>query len=255
MTHPVSRALTRLLPRLLPRLLLCLAVVACVSTPTAPRFAPGTTRVLFLGNSLTYTNDLPKLVEALAQLGGVTTLRTAVLARPDYSLEDHWNEGVASQWLKNDRWEYVVMQQGSSALPQSQVYLRAWTETFAPLVRNAGAKPVLLMVWPSQDRLFDFPNVQTSYRNAASAVNGLFAPGGDAWVAYGDFNRLYSDGLHPTIFGSYLAALTVLERVAGVRPTSLPAVIPGVQVDTTTVRALQNAAWTAIQRNGSIAPQ
>lgn len=240
---------------LMTRLLLCLLLTACASAPTAPRFDQGTTRVLFLGNSLTYTNDLPQLVESLARLGGVTTLRTAVLARPDYSLEDHWNEGVAPRWLREQKWEYVVMQQGSSALPQNQVYLRTWTETFAPLIRGAGAKPVLLMVWPTQDRLFDFPNVQTSYRNAATAVNGLFAPGGDAWVAYGVFGRLYSDGLHPTILGSYLAALTVLERVTGVRPTSLPPTIPGSQVDSATVRALQNAAWTAIQRNGAIAPQ
>ncbi|MCA0375772.1 MAG: hypothetical protein LCH84_08895 [Gemmatimonadetes bacterium] len=234
---------------------LVLVTTNCASTPTAPRFADGTTRVLFLGNSLTYTNDLPRLVETLAPMAGVSNLRTAVLAGPDFALEDHWNEGVAARWLKNDRWEFVVLQQGSSALPASQVHLRTWTEAFAPLIRDAGAKPVLLMVWPTQDRLFDFPNVQQSYRNAAASVNGLFAPAGDAWVAFGNYSQLYSDGLHPTIYGSYLAALTVLEKVAGVRPDRFPPVIPGASVDSITVRKLQAAAWTAIQRNGNAVPQ
>lgn len=238
-----------------------LLAISCGGAPTTPCCdrppccepppccEAGTTRVLFVGNSLTYTNDLPQLVDAVARQAGVTTLRTAVLARPNYSLEEHWNEGTAPQWLRATPWQFVVLQQGPSALPESQQHLRSWTERFAPLIRDAGGTPVLLMVWPSQARLTDFPGVQQSYRSAAQAVNGLFAPGGDAWVAYGDLGALYADGLHPTVFGSYLAALTVLERIAGVRPDQLPPTIPGVSADTTVVRALQAAAWTAIQRN------
>ena len=141
------------------------------------------------------------------------------------------------------------MQQGSSALPASQVHLRTWTEAFAPHIREAGGVPVLLMVWPSQTRLFDFPNVLTSYSNAAAAVNGVLAPAGDAWVAYGQYERLYLDGLHPTILGSYLAAVTLVQRLLGVPPSQLPPVIPGVPVDSATVRALQAAATTALDRN------
>ena len=86
-------------------------------------------------------------------------------------------------------------------------------------------------------------------------MNGLLALAGDAWVAFGNYSQLYSDGLHPMIYGSYLAALTVLEKVAGVRPDRFPPVIPGASVDSITVRKLQAAAWTAIQRNGNVVPQ
>lgn len=229
--------------------LACALPAACLNSATAPHFDAGATRVLFLGNSLTYTNDLPSLVEAVAAQAGVTTLRTASIAKPDYALEDHWNDGVALRWLRDQRWEFVVMQQGSSALPASQVHLRTWTEAFAPHIREAGGVPVLLMVWPSQSRLFDFPSVLTSYSNAAAAVNGVLAPAGDAWVAYGQYERLYLDGLHPTILGSYLAAVTLVQRLLGVPPSQLPPVIPGVPVDSATVRALQAAATTALDRN------
>jgi hypothetical protein len=225
-------------------------LVGCLhGAPTTPDFPNGSTRVLFIGNSLTYTNDLPAMVEALARLAGDTHLQVASVAFPDFALEDHWNEGTAPRWLRDKAWEFVVMQQGSSALPASQQNLRTWTAQFAPIIRASGAEPVLLMVWPQQDRLFDFVNVLDSYRNAAASVNGIFVPAGDAWTAYNNYNALYSDGLHPTVSGTYLAALCVLERLRGIAPASLPPTIPGYTADAATVRALQQAATTALARN------
>lgn len=230
-------------------LIVLVGLGACGSVATAPDFGAGRTRILFVGNSLTYTNDLPSMLLRLARLAGDTTIAVASIAEPDYSLEEHWNDGQVARWLQERPWEYVVLQQGSSALPASQDHLRAWTNRFAPLIRAAGAEPVLLMVWPFQTRLFDFPNVLTSYRNAAASVGGLFVPAGDAWTAYGVYDPLYSDGLHPTSRGTYLAALTLLERLRGIRPDRLPPSIPGSAADSATVRALQRAATTALDRN------
>lgn len=224
------------------------AALACGGS-SAPTFPDGTTRVLFIGNSLTYTNDLPGLVRSLARLAGNTQLEVAMIAEPDFALEDHWRGSKARSWLSTRKWEYVVMQQGSSALPDSQVNLRTWTEQFAPLIRSAGAEPVLFMVWPSSARLFDFPNVLTSYRNAAAAVNGILAPAGDAWTARGSYDGLYSDGLHPTPLGSYLAAAVLLERLTGIAPSQLGASAPGMSLTENEVRAAQGSATTALSRN------
>lgn len=226
----------------------------CLRAPTTPAFHAGDTKILFLGNSLTYTNDLPSMLLRLARLAGDTTMQAAVLAEPDFSLQEHWETGTAQRWLRERQWDFVVMQQGSSALSAGQAHLRAWTEQFAPLVRASGAQPVLLMVWPQQHRLFDFANVLTSYRNAAGSVSGIFVPAGDAWTAYEQYDRLYVDGLHPTPGGTYLTALTLLERLRGIRPDQLPPTIPGAAVDSTTVRALQRAAITALERNPARPP-
>lgn len=216
---------------------------------TAPGFADGV-RVLFIGNSLTYVNDLPGMFVALARLAGDDRVQAQSVAFPDYALEDHWAEGTAKRSLADHRWEFVVMQQGSSALPSSQLNLRTWAVQFAPLIRNAGAVPVLFMVWPTSSRLSDFPAVQQSYRDAASATSGVFAPAGDAWVAYGNLSQLYSaDGLHPTIAGTYIAALVLLDRTIGIHPEQLPASIPGSPLAAAEVRALQQAARVALDRN------
>lgn len=163
--------------------LMLFAAIPCASssTPTASDFPEGSTRVLFIGNSPTYVNGLPAMRIALARLGGDQSVNAATVAFPDFALEDHW--GNARRALAAHNWEFVVMQQGLSALPESQVNLRTWSVQFAPLIRAAGATPVMYMVWPMASRTFDFPGVLQSYRNAASAVNGIFAPAGDGWTA------------------------------------------------------------------------
>jgi hypothetical protein len=223
---------------------------ACASaSPTMPVFGPDDHSILFVGNSLTYTNDLPGMVITLARMVGDSKLQAASVANPNFALEDHWHQGQVPALLRERRWQHVVMQQGSSALPASQEHLKYWTERFAPLVRESGAEPVLLGVWPQQNRPFDFPNVAMSYTNAAAAVNGLYAPAGDAWTRYGDYNALYSDGLHPSPRGTYLAALVVLQRVRGIRPDQLPPRIPGTNISEADVRRLQQAAMESLAQN------
>jgi hypothetical protein len=218
-------------------------------TPAVP-VSEGGTRVLFVGNSLTYTNNLPAMYLALARLAGYDSIQTSVAAFPNFALEDHWAEGSARRSLAQGRWTYVIMQQGSSALPSSQVNLRTWATQFAAPIRAAGAVPVMFMVWPTTDVLGNFPAVLTSYRDAAWAIDGIFAPAGDGWTAHGDLSALYSgDGLHPSIRGTYIAAVVLLERTLGIRPSQLPGTIPGASVAESEVRALQRAAQVALDRN------
>ena len=50
-------------------------------------------RVLFVGNSLTHTNDLPAVVATLARSRG-TEIEYETIAPGGFSLEDHWNAGA-----------------------------------------------------------------------------------------------------------------------------------------------------------------
>lgn len=244
-------------PRRASRGVLAIAIIAasaCLGRQplTEPSLPDRGTRVLFIGNSLTYTNNLPGMYVALARLAGNDSVFAAQIAYPNFALEDHWNDGTARRSLAAHRWEYVVMQQGSSALPESQVHLRSWAQQFAPLVRAAGAQSVMFMVWPTSNRLFDFPNVLTSYRNAAASIEGIFAPAGDAWTAHGDVESMYSDGLHPTVRGTYIAALVLLERTLGIAPETLPPTVPGAaSLTADDVRSMQRAARLALDRNAA----
>jgi hypothetical protein len=184
-------------------------------------------RVLFIGNSLTSWNDLPALFQALAAAGGQDRPVTRSIVRDGFSLEDHWNTGQAQKAIADGRWDYVVLQQGPSALPESRQLLVDYARRFGDAIRSTGAKPALYMVWPSTARSFDFADVSSSYQAAARAVNGTLLPVGDAWRKVLREHRhikLYAeDGLHPTRAGSYLAALVIYRELYQPATLALPA--------------------------------
>lgn len=187
-------------------------------------------RVLFIGNSLTYANDLPGLVAAVARAVGGPPISTRTVGFPNYSLEDHWNRGNALAAIDEGGWDYVVLQQGPSSLPESRAHLVHWSERFGERIRAAGATPVLYMVWPSSDRIAFFDAVRESYRAGAEAAAGEFVPAGEAWRAAWEEDpglALYSgDGFHPSLTGSVLAAFTFYDRLHGGLPAVAPTELP-----------------------------
>src|ERR1051326_1121961 len=77
-------------------------------------------RVLFVGNSQIYFNDLPKIVETLSASAPKDQPRIST-ARAVYggaSLESHWNKGTekdtARAKIAAEKWDYVIIQDYSS---------------------------------------------------------------------------------------------------------------------------------------------
>ncbi len=175
-------------------------------------------KILFAGNSLTYTNDLPSLVQEFGKFDSVTVVYKSLLF-PDYSLEDLWNGGEVEEEIERGNYDYAVLQQGPSALPGSQQLLLEYTGRFAEVCKRNGTKLALLMVWPSKARLFDLGNVIASYTGAAKKTGSLLCPAGLAWKyawQSAEAPPLYgTDGFHPGIDGSLLAAMTVYGRLSG----------------------------------------
>ncbi|HWI20602.1 MAG TPA: hypothetical protein VNT81_22760 [Vicinamibacterales bacterium] len=205
---------------------------------------PQPVRLLFIGNSLTYANDLPAMVCALARAAGKRAVCESV-AKPDYGLEEHWNERAVQRVIARG-WDVVILQQGPSALPESRRLLIQYTKRFDEEIRKAGARTALYMVWPSRARRGDFPGVSQSYSAAAASVSGLLLPAGDAWRAAFAENSalpLYGpDGFHPSPAGTYLAALVAYQQVFGEAPPVVP-VPAGVDAS---AEALTRAAQTAV---------
>lgn len=213
----VSRSLTILLA----------ALALCLASGFHARASAKRLRVLFIGNSLTYYNQLPSIVEALAEASGQKGFDFRMIAFPNFSLEDHWNQGEALRSIKQGGWDTVVLQQGPSASMEGRQVLLEYARRFSEEIHRVGAKPALYMVWPFRDRNPDFKGVAESYRQAAKAAKGLLFPVGEAWRAALKRDPkldLYSpDGLHPTPSGSYLAALVMYEQLYGRSPIGLPA--------------------------------
>lgn len=197
-------------------------------TPNAPTPAPppGGGGVLFIGNSLTESNNIHEMVAELARVGGTAAIPTRAVTFGGFNLEDHWNNGLAQRAIQQGGWSIVVLQQGPSSLPASQVDLREWTVRFDQEIRRAGAQTALYMVWPALENFANFDGVSASYSNAAQAVGGLLFPAGEAWRSAWRTDAslpLYSsDNFHPSAMGTYLAALVIYQRISGHPLIGLP---------------------------------
>jgi hypothetical protein len=97
--------------RLIP-LALLICGVACAQSDGPPAPLATAHRILFVGNSLTYTNGLPATVAAIASAAG-DIIQVAMAAGPDLALIDHLDGATnAVQLLHDSTWDYVVLQQG-----------------------------------------------------------------------------------------------------------------------------------------------
>src|SRR5688500_10829463 len=67
--------------------------------------APRSTSILFVGNSLIYTNDLPSLVKQCVKEKG-HYITTESLAFANYSLEDHWIDGELQKLIKEKKFDF-----------------------------------------------------------------------------------------------------------------------------------------------------
>ena len=212
--------------------------------PTPP-FSGEQLRVLFIGNSLTHDNDLPAMTAEVVASTDAPPMVVGRVIRSGFSLGDHWNEGAAQGMIVQNKWDIVVLQQGPSALPESQADLLASTRKFADLARDHGARVALLMVWPEFNRPAARDSVRMSYANAAAAVDGILVPAGEAWRAAWrrdpDLELYSGDGFHPAPMGSYLAALTLFEQLYGRSPIG----VSGAGIDPGRIALLQQSAAEA----------
>ena len=222
-----------------------------------PKLPAGGHHVLFIGNSLTYTNDLPGTVAALAKSVG-DTIRTISVALPNFAVIDHaLGLSRAVDVIKSQQWEMVIVQQGPTTTLVNRDTLIIATKMLDPLVKTAGGHTAQLMAWPESSSPHLFPAVRASSMAAASSVEGgVFIPAGEAWRAALEQDPtipLYgSDGYHPGPLGTYLAALVVYEKVTGHDARLLPvlAVVGGstLSVSEARVRFLQDIAHETVAK-------
>lgn len=231
------------------------ALLGCARPTTAPvPFGEGD-NVLFVGNSLTYQNDLPGMVASIAAAGG-TPLNTGSLTLPNHALIDYVVNGSIQPVIASGApggWQYIVMQQGPSTVPICRDTLVIAVKEIDRLGKAGNATSVVMMAWPTKARALDFPKVHESSQMAAETVGARFAPAGDAWLRALERDpslALYGpDGYHPAPLGSFLAALVIYEQVTGMDARDLPASAAiaggGVAATAATVRLLQEAAHAA----------
>jgi hypothetical protein len=201
-------------------LLLAVLVAASSTCSTSTAAEPdGAPSILFVGNSLTYVNDLPAMVRQVAAAAG-GSVRVGMAAGPNLAVVDHTDGATdAVDQIARGRWDVVLLQQGPTPAGICRDTLIIAALRLAPLIRSAGGRPALFLPWARQAFPQSLDWAGESATAAARAVGGIVVPIGVAWrnaLATDPTLPLYGgDGYHPAPAGTLLAALTTYDRVAG----------------------------------------
>ena len=180
--------------------------------------------MLFIGNSLTYVNDLPAELQAMvaAAYPGGPSLRYESVTPGGYTLQRHWNDGKAAAKIAEGRWDYVVVQEQSQIPFTDREQVFQYARLFDREIKKVGAKTVLYMTFPLKRKFEDGDLLPEIYRSLGKELGAIVVPVDVAWheAAKLDPNLvLYKpDGVHPAPAGTYLAVCCFAERLWGKPP-------------------------------------
>jgi hypothetical protein len=214
-----------MLVRSLTPLLLSAGFAGC--SPATAGEAPSTGSILFVGNSLTYTNDLPSLLAQVAR-AAQDSVGVGMAAGGNLAVIDHTNGATdAVARIDGGDWAFVLLQQGPTPAGICRDTLIIAAMRLAPHVRAAGGRVALFLPWARQGSPGSLAAAAESGTLAARAVGGVAVPVGLAWRLALEADPalpLYGpDGYHPAPAGSLLAALTIYDRLFGRDVRAIPA--------------------------------
>ena len=191
-------------------------------------------KVLFIGNSYTYVNNLPQAVADMATGKGDTVIFDSHTVG-GYSFQQHSADATTQQKIAQGGWDYVVIQGQSQepSFPPAQVQQQTYpyarildslvhaadscTETIFYMTwgkengdsANCASYPVICTYSGDQDRL------SQSYQEMGQLNHATVAPAGEAWrlvkAQNTGFPLYQTDHSHPTIWGTYLVASVMYE--------------------------------------------
>lgn len=235
--------------RLLPLFVLCQLTLSPASPVRPPAMAQDNSavRILFIGNSYTYFNNLPAILSGLsAAAPGQKKLVTDRVTVGGATLKKHWEDHKALEAIRRSRWDYVVLQEQSTLGPSPMVNgvpqindpktFYEYARLFDQEIRKAGAKTVFYMTWARQNAPESQSALTAAYQSIAHELNAMIVPAGLAWQRAlkekPDFELHIADKSHPSPRGSYLAACVFYSVLFDKSPEGLPGMIRGISLDT-----------------------
>lgn len=193
--------------------------------------AQHTYRILFLGNSYTYVNNLPQIIHDLALANGDTVIYDSNTPG-GYTFGMHFNDATTRAKIYAQPWDYVILQSQSQEPALDSTYV---ADNVFPYARkldslihdnNACTQTVFYMTWgrkngdasfcPTVPQVCTYAGMQGELRRRYLQMgydnHAMVAPAGLAWreviATNPSFDLYQADESHPSLHGSYLTACT-----------------------------------------------
>ncbi|MCZ6836817.1 MAG: hypothetical protein O7G85_13660 [Planctomycetota bacterium] len=214
-------------------------------------------RVLFIGNSYTYFNNLPAMLEAIAEADDDSPIiETRMIAPGGMTLVHHWKQGDALEAINEGDWDFVVLQSQSTFGERHMIDgkprvmgFKTFHESarkFGKAIKAAGATPVFYQQWRRRESpLKDFQVISFAHHSIALELDAKVAPVGFAFELirkeHPELSLYISDGSHPSPTGSLVAALVFYSTITGEGVMDIPSTLRGPAIDLRSGRAKSDA--------------
>jgi len=226
------------------KIFVTLALISISIIVNAQQKTGSNKKVLFIGNSYTYVNNLPQMVsDVSASAGDTITFNSS--APGGATFNNHTQNTTSTSLIMGGNWDYVVLQEQSQypSFPLGQVetecfpYARSLDSLID--VYNPCAETVFYMTWGRKNgdasNCAEWPPVCTylgmdsllrlRYTMMAENNNAILSPVSALWrylIVNNPSLELYSsDESHPSVAGTYAASCSFYTVLFRKDPTSI----------------------------------
>lgn len=221
-----------------------------------PNGHPTERGILFIGNSLTYFNDLPATIQYFSEKANEPhPFEYGQETRGGATLGWHWSNGNAVPRLRKGTWTHVVLQDYSTIPIEDPESLATFVRTFNDEIKAQGAQTVLFMTWAWKDVPGAQEKVSYAYNQIGKELGIAVVPVGRAWeLAQKEKPSLplYCDERHPNQAGTYLAACVFYGFMYHKKPTGVTTKVPWLDIQEDDALFLQEIASKALLDAGLV---
>lgn len=205
-------------------------------------------KVLFVGNSFTARNDVPRLIADIAAARG-KQMEPRLIQAGGASLRMHWNKGEAERSIRGGDYDVVVLQEQSTLPIKNSRRMHENVRLFDEVIRSAGARTALYLTWARRHAPESQAKITEAYQSIGRELGAIVVPVGVAWEQvlreHPHIVLHDPDGSHPSPAGSYLAACVFYAVLFDESPEGVESDVRGVSAANRAL--LQRAAWTTVE--------
>lgn len=173
-------------------------------------------RILFIGNSHTYYNDMPLLVRRRFEED--YDCEVTMLAHPCWFLAQHVEDPEARFNILYGGYDYVVLQEHAHPFGPEEKYFDA-VRTLTGWIREARSTPVIYLTWAQKSEPEVQAQMTAAHRKIAEETGALLAHVGDQWWEYmqshPELEMYAEDGAHASPAGSDFVAEMIEAEIRG----------------------------------------
>lgn len=205
--------------------------------------SPQTFKVLFIGNSHTYVNDVPGTIHQIAKSKG-DSVYYKMSAPGGYDFQRHYKLAETISAIQSEKWDYVVLQESGWRTALIDAMMDTMVFPFADslyhiIKRNNNTTKIILYMtqgykngasWSSQDPVVANYNgmqnrIKNTYIKLADNLNSTVAPAGLMWKIVlsknPELELFNADGYHASPAGSYISACTIYSFIFSKKPENI----------------------------------